>query len=249
MADEILRKSKLYVGGRDYSSRWKSLLVRLGRAQLDATKGQDETEVALPGLKQVAFECEFVQEFGTDLIEDETYDQVVNLTTLPLTVTPPGATSGDIGTRAFVMQITMGHLDNIVGKIGDLLLGAISARGAGRCGRGTILISGGTAITATGALTGYAVGAIPAGSKMLLGLQVLVVSASDTIDIIVESAPAGDFASPTTRATFAQKSAAGTWEWIEVDGAITDTFWRASATVGGAAISINCSLVAAIVPG
>jgi hypothetical protein len=87
-----------------------------------------------------------------------------------------------------------------------------------------------------GALTGAAVTmAGPTVSQSLYAGLWVTGAVGTNLAVTVQSAPASNFTSPTTRLTFATVSAAG-WQWLvyngAVTGAITDGFWRVLATVG-----------------
>lgn len=69
-----------------------------------------------------------------------------------------------------------------------------------------------------------------AGQKLYAALY--VTTAGTTLAAKVQSAPASNFASPTDRITFSSVSATG-WQFASpVSGAITDGFWRVTATIG-----------------
>jgi hypothetical protein len=71
----------------------------------------------------------------------------------------------------------------------------------------------------------------PTATQKLYG-ALFVTSAGTTLAAKIQSAPLSNFASPTDRITFSSTSAAG-WQWATpVSGAITDGFWRVTATIG-----------------
>lgn len=90
------------------------------------------------------------------------------------------------------------------------------------------------AATSSSASTGQQLGAVASTKKIHAALHVFDVDGtSPTLDVIVQSDNASNFPSPTTRLTFAQKTAIGA-EMIEAGpAAITDDWWRISFTIGG----------------
>ena len=251
MADQIVRAQKLYVGGRDLSSDWTSLVLRAGREPIDFTKGGAETRVNKSGLFAVAFEADGVVDLGADLVEDELYNAVENLSDVPIIVAPRN--TGVEGDPAYAMLANVGDFSPMAdANVGDRLNFRVSARasrtsaGAGRLVRGTIMEDAQTARTATGSGTGRQLGAVASGKKLYACLQVLSASASDTLDVTIGSDVDNLFASEATQVTFAQKTAAGQYEWVEVDGPITDEWFRVNWTIGGASPSFSFVVVLAI---
>lgn len=75
---------------------------------------------------------------------------------------------------------------------------------------------------------------IPLGKKASAVLHVVGISGtSPTLNMIIESDDAAGFATPTTRATFAQITTGSDSEVVLINGPITDTYWRAKWTLGG----------------
>jgi hypothetical protein len=71
----------------------------------------------------------------------------------------------------------------------------------------------------------------PTASQKLYA-ALFVTAAGTTLTAKVQSAPASNFAAPTDRISFSATSATG-WQFATpVSGAITDGFWRATATIG-----------------
>jgi hypothetical protein len=89
--------------------------------------------------------------------------------------------------------------------------------------------------TASSVGTGRELGAVTATQRAYAALHVLSVSGtSPTLDVIVQSDDNGSFTTPTSRITFSQANAtANRQQFSSVAGAITDTHWRVSYTIGG----------------
>lgn len=82
-------------------------------------------------------------------------------------------------------------------------------------------------------------GAVPAGSELILNVHVLeppgVTGTTPTLDGKLKSAAAIGFASPTDRVTLTQMTAPGGWRYV-IDGdttPITDAYWRLVFTAPG----------------
>lgn len=155
-------------------------------------------------------------------------------TTVPVvaTITNP-LVEGDIafGMRCMRQQITQGN------TLGDLAAFQLALKGDTPMVRGRILgsVSGASSSSNT---TGFLVGATSATQKLYASLHVTSISTvGDTLDVIVQSDDGSGFPSPTTRVTFSQVvSADGTHtaQWATpISGAITDTYYRVSYTIGG----------------
>ena len=72
-----------------------------------------------------------------------------------------------------------------------------------------------------------------AGKYLYAILHVLAVEGTNpTLDLIVQSDDASGFASAVSRITFTQKTAIGA-QFASLVGPITDTYFRASYTIGG----------------
>ena len=84
----------------------------------------------------------------------------------------------------------------------------------------------------TTTFTGAAVTMAGPTATQKLYAALFVTTAGTSLAAKVQSAPASNFASPTDRVTFSTVSATG-WQWATpVSGAITDGFWRVTATIG-----------------
>jgi hypothetical protein len=117
--------------------------------------------------------------------------------------------------------------------VGELLRFSVSGEGSGGVGvvRGKLLHVGSE--TATGAEDKQVLGAVSATQSIYAALHVLTVTGTDpTLDVVLESDADGAAGGETARITFAQATAE-TSEWASLAGAVTDTYWRASWTIGG----------------
>lgn len=104
-----------------------------------------------------------------------------------------------------------------------------TGRGNGPMVTGKVLYPDVTAITSSGNSTGIQLGAI--SSDQTLWALLVVLAASGTLDVTVESDDNSGFTSATTRLTFAQKTAIGA-QLLSLAGPQTDDYWRIAFTAG-----------------
>jgi hypothetical protein len=120
------------------------------------------------------------------------------------------------------------------GNVGDV--GSWMANGTGTwpLARGRCAHASGVPRTATGSGTAVQLGALAAGQHLYANLHVLSVSgmAAPTLTVTVQSDDNSGFTTPTTRGSFAAKSAVG-GEPIRIAGPFTDTYWRVGWTITG----------------
>ena len=126
--------------------------------------------------------------------------------------------------------------------VGEVPLLEMSGKAVGSPGltRGWLLLPKTTA-TATANSTAIQLGAISASQTIYASLHVFSASASDTLDVKIQSDTVG-FPSATDRITFTQATAAGA-ELKSLAGPITDDYWRVSYTIAGAATSFDFAVV------
>lgn len=233
MGDTILSGCKLYIAGRDLSSNWTAIRLKGGRESVEWTKGQDGTRVYRAGLRVGALEVDGVVDLGADLADEELYNAIENLSGAPAIVGIPGATSGEENTAGYALEADIGDYTPVAGEVGERLNFTASARCSSRLVRGTFMHDGDTARTATANGTARQLGAVATGKKLYACLMVLSASAGDTLDVVIARDNAEGFPSGATAATFTQKTTTGEYEWIEVDGPITDDWWRVQWTIAG----------------
>lgn len=164
-------------------------------------------------------------------------------TTCAITVAP---TSAD-GEVAYSMRGLKSSLQPLGAQVGDMAAVQLEAGGRGgvRPVRGTILHPE-TARTATAVGTGRNLGAVAAGSSVYGALHVTAASGTTpTLDVVVQSDDNSGFTTPTTRLTFTQANGV-TGEWKSAAGAITDTWWRVSYTIGGTSPSFTFAVAVGI---
>ena len=240
MSSQVLTDCKLWAGQYDWSGDMRSVALEYAADPKDCTPFGSTTRTYKGGLKTVRLGSSGFWSAGTGEIDSEIF-AAVGATAVPISVAAGSGTAGDAcylfrGMRADYRPGA---------QIGEMLTfdsAAVASGGAGLI-RGTVLFNG--TATASGTGTKFQVGAIGASQKMYAALHVFDVSASDTLDVVIESDADSSAGSETSRITFTQATAA-TSEWQELSGAVTDTWWRVNYTAGGSSISIPFAVTVGI---
>lgn len=160
----------------------------------------------------------------------------------PMTWCAVDGAVGDVAYFAKTLEVSY----QAGGSVGEMY--AFTAAGEGEnvpLVRGTILATG--TKTGTGTGTPLELGAVPAGKRLYACLHVLAVAGTNpTLGLVLESDDAQGFASPITRATFAQATAIGAQYLVPIAGPITDSWWRVKWTLGGTNPSFAIALAVAV---
>ena len=226
MATMVFKNAKLYVDAYDLSTDINQHSVTVNVDAVENTTFGSDSRTYLPGLMTTTHQHNgYFDSDGTNE-PDDVLDGNVSLI---VTVAP---TTGANGEPAYITQSVRTDYSVLEGSVGDIAGFAFTGQGTGQHARGTILNTANTAVTVTGTGTAYQVGAIAATETGYAALHVVSASASDTLDVVVQSDDAEGFPSATARITFTQATAA-TAEWSSVAGAVTDDWWRVSHTVAG----------------
>jgi hypothetical protein len=200
----------------------------------------------MAGLGDVNFTAAGFHEAAQDSLLRATYG--TNTINTAFIISSASKTATAAGDLAFFFQGTQPQYSTGEQHGNDLLWG-LNLQGGGN-GYGIIagkaLNVGTTAITADGNGTGVVMPAASATQYVYAMLQVLEVSADDSIVVTIESDDNADFTSATTRFTFDSASAIGAQYPARLAGAITDTYWRAVYDVTGADVSIKCAVLLGI---
>lgn len=228
MAVHIIH-SRLAVGGRDYTSRIRSVDLSLTNDIQDATVMNSNTKIGASSLNDLTLAVEGFNEFGTGLIDEDLYSKFGGVQTQYLV----SAEGGDFGEIGYFFDGVLNTLTPISGNVGVITPIKLNVRPGSDIVRGTILEDGFTTRSATGNGSNLNLGTAAATKTLWAQLQVLSGSAG-TLDVIIQSDDAGTFLSPTTRLTFAQVLAAGapSSQLVSAVGpGGSDNFWRASWTI------------------
>ena len=230
MANIVLTNTQIIVGSFDTTGFAGTVNVSPVEAivQQATTFGSGGYVVSVGGLKQAGLEVDGFADYTTATGITQNLIGPANLGQQnAATVNPTGGAT--VGDPAFFLRGIINKavpVDGSVGEVGKFQLGMTADAamvggyvGAPLAARTTTFT--GAAVTMTGPI---------AGQKLYAAL--FVTGAGTTLVAKVQSAPLSNFASPTDRITFSSTSATG-WQWATpVAGAITDGFWRVTATIG-----------------
>lgn len=227
-----LTDARIFVGGYDLSTDHSALALGITYDEHDVSAfGGGGYRSRIAGLGSIDLTGQGWQDFA-----DDNPDDVLNAllgTSEVMTICP---TTGADGERAFAFQgVTFDYVP-LDGAVGDPAKFSFSAKGKTVATQGTVLHPYSEAETATGVGTGRQLGA-GTGKTVYAALHVISASASDTLDVIVQTDNGAGFASPTTLITFAQATAVGA-QFLSATGN-GDDYYRVSFTIGGAATSFN----------
>lgn len=242
MAFQVLRDCKLYVDGYDLSGHSNKLALKHKAEMLDDTVFGASTKSRVMGLKDVELTGGgFFEANSADYKSDDIINAKLAVADTLVTVCPTDGAAGEV---AFFFPAMLAEYKPGA-SVGELLVFEISANGCNTLARGTIMENGAKSATANG--TARNLGAVTASQKLYAAMHVLAVSGTTpTLDMLIQSDDAEGFASATTKITFAQKTAIGSQWAIPVAGAITDTWYRASWTIGGTDPSFTVAVIVAI---
>lgn len=224
---------RIYLAQYEVTTDHSSIVVSTTAESLDSTKFGDSTRNSIGGLLNHSLSGEFYQSYGTGLIDDIVRSQVAASSGSVYTITPDG---GSVGVGAYFGQTLVTAHQPMGGSVGDIHKGTFSGVAANGypCIKGQLFKASGST-TATGTSTAVELGAVTSAQRVYASLHVLSVSGtSPTLDVIVQSDDNSGFTSPTSRVVLTQATAA-TSQFSSTAGAITDTWWRISYTIGGTA--------------
>jgi hypothetical protein len=229
----------------DISSTSKSWDINATAAEHDSTGFGTDWVSMVGGLKTVDWSASVMQDHGAAKV-----DALVGLSgtfagaAIPLSTLPEGQVAGDLG---YTFNATQFNYQPVDASPDGLAMAALSGKGDGSPLIRGVLMNTPAAVTASADGAAFELGAIPSGSKMYCALHVLgtPTGTSPTLDIEVESDDAEGFSAPTTRMVLTQATGA-TSQWLPLSGAITDDWWRITATVGGTSPSFRFAVILGI---
>lgn len=221
MAKFSLTNATIYGDGYDLSCASNNVNFTLSVQELVATTFcNDGFTERVGGLKEST--TEIAGYWEGDGIDDATFD------TLGTRKTAFSVAADDAaGSVAYLFKpIDLNY--SALGQVGELAPFSLTTKNHGSAGiaRGQ-LIAPKQDVSATGALTGFQVGAVGASAKMYVATHVF--SAGTTVTFDIESDDNSSFTSATSRATIGALTGTG-GTWTAIDGAITDDYWRVNVT-------------------
>lgn len=227
MSVQILRDSKLFLDGYDFSGDMSALALAYGAELQDNTTFGMDTRSRLGGLKTVTVQHEGFWNGGANGVDDVLFGKI-GVASVPMTIAPMTGAEGEL---AYSFLSNLGQYTPGA-TVGEMLRFSVSGEASGELVRGSILLNATKTLTGNG--TAFNVGAASSTQKLYAALHVIAASGtSPTLDVKVQSDDASGFGTPTDRITFSQATAIGSQWATPVNGAITDNWWRINYTIGG----------------
>ena len=229
MSESVLTSALILLGEHDISGDMNQVSLDLSADTPENTRFNDDTHnFAAGGLQSFTAGGAGFWEGGDDAIDDAMF-AAVGAASRPLTIAPTAGADGDL---AYLMSAIAGSYQPGA-QIGELLAFSFGAvAGADKLVRGTVMHNATRTATVNG--TARQLGAVAAGQSLYAALHVIgpVSGTTPTLDVVVESDDNSGMTSATSRINFAQATAIN-GQWQKVAGAITDDWWRITATIGG----------------
>jgi hypothetical protein len=248
MATHVLTDVDIYTNQYDFASQLNQVELTGEAESVDVTNfGSAGWKEFKGGLKSGMVNYSGFASYGAGEIGSvlEPIDGLIGTTGILVTVTDQSPAENSVAFSMSSLQTTLSNL----GQVGEA--NPISAQFVADGNRGILagrLIAAKADRTSTATSTGYQLGAVTATQRIYSAFHVFsATGTSPTLDMVVESDNASNFASATSRITHTQRTAAG-FELSSLGGAVTDDYWRASWTIGGTDTpTFSFALVLAIV--
>ena len=222
----VLTNQKIYVDGYDITGTTNALAIEYGAELKDCTVLGNSSRVMKGGLKTVQLQ---VSGFYDANVNDENLFAKIGVADNPVSVSAEGIAVGDV---AYFFKACGGEL--VTGEtVGELNKFSFGAAGSGTLIKG--VLANDSTETSTGAGAGVQLGAVGGSEKLYAVLHVVSSSGSgdQTLDVTVSSDDNAGFTSELTKITFTQATTTTTSELLEVDGAITDDYFRVNFAISG----------------
>lgn len=226
MGKTVLTDQIILVDDYDITGDANAIAVDYDAELKDSTTFQHDTRVNMGGLKTVEVSVSGL--YSADTQDAELFSNM-GVAGKPISFTDEAS-----GVSYFFNAI--GGTYEIGTEVGEIMPFSLNAGATGNLVRGQVAHNAReTAETSTDAGTGAQLGAVASGQKLYALLHVVESDGSgdQTLDLIIESDDNAGFTSGVTRLTFTQVTTGTTSELLELDGALTDDYYRASWTIAG----------------
>jgi len=239
-----LLNCKVLVGGYDISGESNKAILKEDVKELDVTGFGSTFVNRIGGLFDI--DCQI--DGFLDLAANQT-EQVFDLIYPPGTngvVTTLGPVDGNVGSPCELFQ-SLQCSRQIPTTVGDAAKFSVDLKGTQTRRAAGLFVANGT-FTTTTSTTGQQVGAVGANQHLYAAANILAVSGTTptcTITIQSSTTQAGSY---TTRGTFAASNTVGGYWLTPVAGPFTDTWWRATLTIGGTTPSFTAIVGVAVGP-
>ncbi len=229
MAKQVLTNQRIFINGYELSRDSNAVAINYGADLLDSTTFLSDTHTNLGGLKTVQVQIGGFYDAAT--ADSEIFTDI-GVSDSPLSICAEGGTVGNV---AYFFKALAGEYSN-GGSVGDINKFDLGAGAMGALIRGVVAHNAAdTAVTASGNGAYQQLGAVSSTQKLYAALHVTNSSGSgnQTLNVIIESDDNTGFSTPVTRLTFAQVGTTPAGEFLQLDGPITDVYYRVKFTVAG----------------
>lgn len=242
MATYVLKDCKIWVAEYNLSGDHNQIALKHSAREIERNTFGSASVRRLAGLEDVELSGQAVSDYADDDVNEALFGRI-GAAGKPITVAPEDGADGAVAYffEGLHFELSEG------GSVGELHNVEHTAKGRSRLVKGTILEPGAAARTSTFNGTARNVGAVSATQKLYAALHVFAASGSSpTLDVKVQSDSASGFTTPADQITFTQATARTSQFAAPVAGAITDSWWRIAATIGGSAPSFTFAVVIGI---
>lgn len=231
MGKIVLTDVRTYLNGGDLTGNSNKIeLASEYEAKKTTNHGSGGWDEVIAGLAETTIEGSGQWESdGVSKVDDVAWSALGNGN--PWTIVPTGGAVGDL---AYLVNAMNGSYSAFGDGLGEVANWNANAKGTWPLVRGKLAHANGLARTSTGTGTAIQLGSVSASQKLYAAVHVLSISgtATPTITVRIESDDNSGFTSATTRVTFTAATARG-GQIARLNGAITDTYWRAGWTISG----------------
>lgn len=229
MSKFVLRDQKIFVDDYNLTGDTNAVAINYGVDAKEATVLGNDTHINKGGLKTVQLQA---SGFMSPSDQDNELYANVGVIDVPVSVAAEGATEGNV---CYFFKTAAGEYQfgESVGEINKYSMGAGAA---GDLIRGIVGHDASeTAETITGNSTGQQLGAVSSSQKLYAALHVIDSDGSgdQTLDVEIVSDDNSGFTSEVSRLSFAQIGTSTDSELLQLDGPLTDDYFRVNFTIGG----------------
>lgn len=229
MSSLSLLNQQAFFGAYKISNATNAMALEVGADAVEVTTfGSGGNREYVGGLKTAGFSMQGFMEAIAGL--DAGLDASLGLQNVPVTFASVAGTAGEVAYILRGLKVNYSRKADMGDAFGFSLEGN-NSDDAGAV-RGVILHNS-IAINGDGNGTAFQVGAISSTQRLYAALHVFSVAGTDTptLTLKLQSDTSG-FASATDRISFDAVTAVGS-QWKELDGPVTDDYWRVNIDVAG----------------
>ncbi len=229
MARFVLKDAKIIYGGRDLSGHLSQMGLEYSVETPECTAFGDLTKNRIPGLLEASASHQgyWDAESATDSLDSDLFDEI-GAATEEMSFSAEGGPIGDTG-YSFPVR---GAEYSPGGTVGEVFAFSVNVSSGGILVRGSMMENSTFTVTADG--TARQAGAAASTDSIYSIVHATTVSGTNpTMDLTLESDATNSFSgSETLRITHPQMTALGANRQV-LAGAVTDTWWRYTITIGG----------------